>query len=150
MAELKYAKCFVTADNANYKFPSFRAPVDPRFVKRVTQVDPETVPGAEFFCETLWIVPGFDKQPVPPGREGNYWEEHTHDFGELIGFYGFNPDDIMDLGAEIEFWIDGEKQVITESFTSFIPAGVKHGPLTIRNVERPIVHFVACDAPRYK
>jgi hypothetical protein len=150
MAELKYEKCFITADNPHYRFPSFRAPVDPRFVKRVTQVDPETVPGSEFFCETLWICPGFDKQPIPAGRRGNYWEEHTHEFGELIGFYGFSPEDVMDLGAEIEFWIDGEKQVITESFTSFIPAGIKHGPLSIRKITRPIVHFVACDAPDYK
>jgi hypothetical protein len=150
MAELKYAKYFITSDNANMLIPPFRMAADPRFVKRITQVDNEVVPGSQFFCETLWILPGFDKQPIPPGKQGNYWEEHTHDFGELIGFYGFNFDNIMDLGAEIEFWVDGEKHIITESFSSFIPAGIKHGPLTIRNVKRPLVHYIACDTGMYK
>jgi hypothetical protein len=150
MAELKYAKCFITSDNPNFKFPSFRAPVDPKFVKRITQVDNEMIPGGEFFCETMWILPGFGTDPIPDGRKGNFWEEHTHEFGELIGFYGFNYDNVMDLGAEIEFWVDGEKHLITESFTSFIPAGIKHGPLTIKNVKRPLVHYIACDAPTYK
>jgi len=149
MAELKYARCFITADKPALKLPPYRVPVDPRFVKRVTHVDGETFPGAEFYCETMWILPGFDKTATLPGKSANFWEEHTHEFGELIGFYGFNYDDIMDLGAQIEFWIDGKKQTIKESFTSFIPAGVKHGPLTIRDVKRPIVHFIACDSPAY-
>jgi|WetSurMetagenome_2_1015567.scaffolds.fasta_scaffold26319_2 hypothetical protein len=150
MAQLKYANCFITADNPNAKLPTYRVPIDPRFVKRVTQVDQATYPGAQFYCETMWILPGFDKQAVSAGKNGNFWEEHTHEFGELIGFYGFNYDDIMDLGAEIEFWIDGKKYDINESFTSFIPAGIKHGPLTIKNVKRPLVHYIACDTPTYK
>jgi len=149
MAELKYARSFITADKPALKLPPYRVPVDPRFVKRVTHVDGDTFPGAEFYCETMWIPPGFGKTAALPGKSANFWEEHTHDFGELIGFYGFNYDDIMDLGAEIEFWIDGKKYTINESFTSFIPAGIKHGPLTIRDVKRPIVHFIACDSPAY-
>jgi hypothetical protein len=150
MAELKYAKYFVTADKPNLTLPSYRTPPDAKFIKRVTHVDKETVPGGEFYCETMWILPGFETQPVPTGRKANFWEEHTHEFGELIGFYGFNYDDIMDLGAEIEFWIDGKKYDIAESFTSFVPAGIKHGPLTIKNIKRPIAHFIACDTPAYK
>jgi hypothetical protein len=150
MAERKYEKYFITSDNPNMKIPPFRMPADPKFVKRITQIDNEMVPGSEFFCETLWILPGFDKQSIPPGKQANYWEEHTHDFGELIGFYGFNYDDIMDLGAEIEFWVDGQKHIIAESFSSFIPAGIKHGPLTIRNVKKPLVHFIACTTGMYK
>ena len=45
-------------------------------------------------------------------KKGNYFEEHTHDFGEMMCFYGFNFEDIMDLGAEIEFWIEGKKYLI--------------------------------------
>jgi hypothetical protein len=150
MAELKYAHCFITGDNPKLKLPSFRVPVDPRFVKRVTQIDQTTYPGAEFYCETMWIVPGFDKETDPAGKNANFWEEHTHEFGELIGFYGLSPDNVEELGATIEFWIDGKKYEITESFSSFIPAGIKHGPLTIKNVTRPIAHFIACDTKEYK
>jgi hypothetical protein len=150
MAEQKYLKYFIFNDKKNLKLPDFRAPMDPKFFKRMTVVDKDTVKGGKFYCETSWILPGFGTQPLPPGKKGNYWEEHTHDFGELLCFYGFNYDNIMDLGAEIEYWIEGKKYIIKESFTSFIPAGVKHGPLSIRNVTRPIVHFIACDTPSYK
>jgi hypothetical protein len=150
MADLKFRKNFIFADKKNVKLPSYRNDPDSKFIKRITLVDKDTVPGAKFYNETLWILPGFGDGPIPAGKNGNFWEEHTHDFGELIGFYGFNFDDIMDLGAEIEFWIDGEKQVIRESFTSFIPAGIKHGPLTVRNVRRPIVHYIACETGEYR
>ena len=150
MAPLKYAHCFITADKPNLVLPPYRVPVDPNFVKRITLVDKDTFPGGQFYCETMWILPGFDKKSVPAGKNANFWEEHTHEFGELMGFYGLNYDDIMDLGAQIEFSIDGKTYSINESFTSFIPAGIKHGPLTIKNVKRPIVHFIACDTPTYK
>ena len=96
----------------------------------------------------MWILPGFGENYT--GDNPNFKEEHTHEFGELICFYGLNYDDIMDLGAEIEFTVDGETYTITESFTAFIPPGVKHGPLTIRNVTRPIAHMIACDTGAYK
>jgi len=150
MAEKKYLKYFIFGDKKNLKLPSYRNDAGSKFVKRMTLVDKDTVKGGKFYNETMWILPGFGTQPIPPGKKGNYWEEHTHDFGELLCFYGFNYDDIMDLGAEIEFWIEGKKYLIKESFTSFIPAGIKHGPLTIRNVTRPIVHFVACDTSSYR
>ncbi len=95
----------------------------------------------------MWILPGFGGKP--DSNNPNFYQEHAHDFGELICFYGFNFENIMELGAEIELWIDGQKQVIKESFTAFVPAGIKHGPLTIRDVKRPIVHLIACDTGSY-
>jgi hypothetical protein len=150
MAEQKYLKNFIFCDKKGLKLPAYRMPVDPRYFKRITVVDKDVIPEGKFYCETNWILPGFGSQPLPPGKKGNYWEEHTHKFGELMCFYGFNYDNIMDLGAEIEYWIEGKKYIIKESFSSFIPAGVRHGPLSIRNVVRPIVHFIACDSPEYK
>lgn len=38
-------------------------------------------------------------------------------------------------------WLDGEKHVMTRSFLAYIPAGMKHCPLIVRKVERPIFHF---------
>ena len=150
MAERKFRKYFIFYDKKNLKLPDYRDDAGSKYIKRITRVDKDTVEGARFFNETMWILPGFGTEPIPAGKKANFWEEHMHDFGELIGFYGFNFDDIMDLGAEIEFWIDGQKQVIKESFTSYIPAGIKHGPLTIRNVKRPIVHYIACETGEYK
>ncbi|MBN1189120.1 MAG: hypothetical protein JXA46_05145 [Dehalococcoidales bacterium] len=150
MADQRYLKNFIFSDKKDLKLPPYRMQVDPRFFRRMTVVDKDAIPGGKFYCETNWILPGFGTQPLPPGKKANYWEEHTHDFRVMTCFYGFNYDNIMDLGAEIEFWIDGEKYIIKESFTAFIPAGVKHGPLTIRNVVKPVVHCIACDSPEYK
>ena len=129
--------------------PPFQLHADSGLVKRITHVDETTVPGAAISCESMWILPGFETPPSPASSGLASRKEHEHDFGELISFYGFNYDEIMDLGGEIEFWIDGQRYDIAESFTSYIPAGVKHGPLQIKNVRRPIMHLIACDAPTY-
>jgi hypothetical protein len=91
----------------------------------------------------MWILPGSAK-PL------TQYDSHTHSWGELIGFFGFNYDDIQDLGAEIEFTVDNEKKIITKSFAAFVPAGIQHGPLIIRNVVRPIFHFMSGPTQKYK
>jgi hypothetical protein len=58
--------------------------------------------------------------------------------------------DIQDLGAEIEFTVDHEKKMITKSLAAFVPAGKQHGPLIIRNVARPIFHFMSGQTPKYE
>jgi len=143
MAEKRNAKNVVDYDKPVQKLPAHRLKVDPKFVKSIVHVDADTVPGAEFYSEAKWILPG-SKEEI---REV---ESHTHKFGELIGCFGFNYDDIQDLGAEIEFTVDNKTYKITKSFASFVPAGVQHGPLIIRNVKRPIFHFIAADTDKYE
>jgi hypothetical protein len=143
MAEKKNAKYFVTSDKKDLKLPSYRHIMDPAFVKRVLQLDSEAVPGADFYSEVMWIIPG-SEAPL------TQVDSHTHTWGEMIGFFGFNYEDIKDLGAEIEFTIDNEKHIITNSFAAFVPAGIQHGPLIIRNVVRPIFHFTAGPCKIYK
>ena len=57
---------------------------------------------------------------------------------------------IQASGPGIEFTVDGEKQVITESFAAFIPAGIQHGPLIIRNVTKPIFAYSSGSTERYE
>ena len=64
----------------------------------------------------------------------------THDFDEVITFIGNNVEDPYDLGGEIEFWLEDEPQIITRSSIIFVPKGMKHAPLIIRRVDRPIFH----------
>jgi hypothetical protein len=145
MDEKKNAKYIVTSDKPNLKLPAYRLKMDPKFVKKFVHVDADTVPGAEFYSEAMWILPG-DKSPKGMTQVNS----HTHTWGELIGFFGFNYDDIQDLGAEIEFTVDNEKHIITKSFAAFIPAGIQHGPLIIRNVKRPVFHFMSGPTRRYE
>ena len=148
MSEQKYLKYFIFDDKKDLKLPSYRLSTDSKKIVRMTHVDADTVEGGTFYNEMMWILPGFGENYTDDNP--NFKEEHTHEFGELMCFYGLNYDDIMDLGAEIEFTVDEETYTITESFTAFIPPGVKHGPLTIRNVTRPIAHMIACDTGVYK
>jgi mannose-6-phosphate isomerase-like protein (cupin superfamily) len=147
-AGLGYARYFGDREALLTARP-FHLRSDSGLVRRISHVDGSTVPDSAISCQSMWILPGFEYLPSPTHGGQGEWKEHQHNFGELIAFYGFNYNDIMDLGAEIEFWIDGQKYDIVESFTSYIPAGTRHGPLRIKNVKRPIMHFIAADAPTY-
>ena len=69
--------------------------------------------------------------------------------GEIIGFLGSNPDKPEDLNGEVEIWIDGEKNLITRSAMVFMPGGLKHSPLILRRVDRPIFHFTVVPGKQY-
>jgi len=123
------------------------APWNPVFTEkeasRVLALDGKVREGA-FYMETAWFWPA----KWPKGEEGTI-KEHSHPFPETIAFIGTNPDDIHDLGGEIELWIDGKQNIIDRSFLAFLPAGTKHGPLRIRKVSRPIFHFTAGPSGSY-
>ena len=74
---------------------------------------------------------------------------HVHDCPEIIGFFGGNPESPYDLGAEVEFWLEDEMHLITTSAMIFVPAGLKHCPLILRRVDRPIFHFSVLTGGHY-
>jgi hypothetical protein len=110
----------------------------PKEAKRLLFLDNDVLPGA-FYMSVSWFWPG-DWPPLKPGAEPRV-KPHTHDFDEIIGFVGTNPDDINDLCGEVELWIDGKQNILNKSFMAFVPAGVMHCPLNILRAERPIFHF---------
>jgi hypothetical protein len=117
---------------------------------RLFYLDSEVVPGANFYTEALWFWPGdrpkLKEGEIPKGAP----EAHTHSFPEFIGFFGSNTKDIHALGGEVELWIDGKKNVMTNSFLAFVPAGVTHCPLVIRRIgDKPIFHFTAGPSKMY-
>ena len=143
MVEKKYSRNAVDYMKTDPNYPKYRLETAPEIVKNIVQVDRDTVPGAELYSEAKWIMPGSDK-------EIRLFESHTHEFGVLIGFFGFNYDDIQDLGAEIEFTVDNETHKVTRSFASYVPSGIQHGPLIIRDVVRPIFHFMTGRTDKYE
>ena len=66
---------------------------------------------------------------------------HSHDFEEVIAFFGAGAQNPLDLGGEIEFWMGEERFILTQSKIIFVPKNVKHCPLIIRKADRPIFHF---------
>ncbi|MBN1832319.1 MAG: hypothetical protein JW896_09435 [Deltaproteobacteria bacterium] len=76
--------------------------------------------------------------------------EHLHhDHGEIVGFIGSNPDDPSELGGEIDFIVDGEKMTITKTCFIHIPAGVKHGGLCFRKIDKPIFQIAMSRMDKY-
>jgi mannose-6-phosphate isomerase-like protein (cupin superfamily) len=88
------------------------------------------IPGAKM--NTNWA---FILKPVLHDKE---W--HTHKVDEYITFLGGNFPDVFDFDAEIEFCMGAEEEkfVITAPTTIHIPAGVPHGPLNFRRVDKPV------------
>jgi hypothetical protein len=68
----------------------------------------------------------------------------------MIGFFGSNPEDPYDLGGEIEFWLEDEKHILTRSCLIFVPRGMKHCPLILKRVDRPIFHFSTVTGGQYR
>ena len=74
-------------------------------------------------------------------------ESHKHDYAQILAFI---PGDITKLGeldAEIEFYLDGEKHIITKTTVIHIPGGMVHCPLYINRVGTPFLfnnmYFIA-------
>ena len=111
------------------------------FARRILWMDGSVVPGA-FQMNTAWYSHVPERDPIFP--------EHVHDDAdELIGFFSSDPDRPYDLGAEIEFTIGGEVHLLTRSTMIFVPAGLRHNPLRILRVDRPVFHFSVVTKDRY-
>jgi len=140
----KYGKYIVTGAKADLNLPSFRHETTEESggnSTRLIYLDAEVVPGAFYSeCAWFWSASG-------PGRVEA--EAHTHSFDELIAFFGTKREAPRDLCGEIELWLENEKHVITKSFVAVIPAGMKHCPLIVRRVDRPIFHFTIGTGKEY-
>ncbi len=104
------------------------------YAKRLLWMDKNVVPGA-FQMNISWYMSASEMRPLLKH------EEHYHDNDELIGFLGSDPNDPYDLGGEIEVGVGGELHRLTKSSIIFFPAGLKHLPLSIIELHRPILHF---------
>jgi hypothetical protein len=101
---------------------------------RVLWVDGNVVPGA-FQMNTSWYF------ATPEQGKERVFEEHAHGYDEVIGFFGSDPGDKYNLGAVIRLAINGEWHELDRSSLIFVPANMKHMPLEIIRVDRPIFHF---------
>ena len=73
-------------------------------------------------------------------------ETHRHDFNQYLVFLGGDPNNMLDLGGEIEFTLseDGvhkETHVFTSYTTVSVKAGLFHCPLIFKKVTKPIIFY---------
>jgi hypothetical protein len=137
LAKSKYSKYIVT------ELKKFNSPEQiaryGKFAKRIRWIDEEVIPGA-FQMNTAWY---FAPQPKGPGQ-------HYHEVSEIIGFIGSDFNNPDDLGAKIEFWIEDEQFILDKSCMIFIPPNMKHCPLNVLSVERPLFHFTTVPHGKYE
>ena len=110
-----------------------------KYATRILWLDENVVEGA-FHMNTAWYL------NAAATLEST---SHVHDTDEIIGFFGNDAAKPYDLGGEIEIWLEDEKQVITRSAMLFVPAGMKHCPLILKRVDRPIFHFTTVPGKLY-
>ena len=113
-----------------------------KWAERLLWMDTNVVPGA-FQMNISWYNAAPDMRPL------FRHEEHVHDFDEMLGFLGSDYTDPNNLGAVIEIGINGELHRLTKSSVIFMPAGMKHLPLSILEMERPVLHFSISLNPVY-
>jgi hypothetical protein len=140
MAKLKNSK-YIAYD---LKPPTFTPGFAERyatFAKRILWMDENVVPGA-FQMNCSWYL--------KPNADHLGAGSHKHKEGEIIGFFSSDPDNPYDLGAEIEFWLEKDKFMITKSCMIFVPPNMEHCPLILHRVDRPVFHFSVVTGGTYK
>ena len=141
MAESKYSRFIVTQPKKDLVVPDWGGSLSETRTTRMMYLDSAVIPGA-FYVECVWFWPTQEEDTGSP-------DPHTHEFDEVIGFFGTDRNDPKDLGARIELWIDGQQNIITESFLAFIPAGIVHCPLKVLSIHRPVFHFATGPGKAY-
>jgi len=82
-------------------------------------------------------------------------QPHQHDFPQYLYFFSANPGDQRIFDAEIEITlgedgVHGEKHIITQPTSLYIPAGLFHGPLNFRVINKPMLFIDIAVANEYK
>lgn len=65
---------------------------------------------------------------------------HSHDYDQLVMFYGGDNNDVREFEGVIEFGLgeEAEIQIITKPCFIWIPKGMPHGPLNVKEITKPI------------
>ena len=104
-----------------------------RRLPSMTYMSNEFVPGCDVYVEYGWIWAVPDPNPLIG--------EHTHDYDQIALHIGTDPKNPENLGAEFEIVIDGEPVTINKTHSLYLPKGLKHGPVTWKRVDRPVIEM---------
>ncbi|MCE5255202.1 MAG: hypothetical protein LLG45_13535 [Actinomycetia bacterium] len=100
-------------------------------------IDQDLIGEANQWLDINWI---WDKT-IPRELPGL----HSHPFAEIVLLIGSDPRNLRDLGGEVQWGMgegeDAETFVLTSTTAIYVPAGLPHGPLVYRRVDRPILNI---------
>ena len=72
-------------------------------------------------------------------KDMSFDEPHSHPFAEMLCFIGGDPENISELGADVEFTLGGEVHKFSKPMVVSIPGDVDHCPIKIKNVTKPLI-----------
>ncbi|MCL2126448.1 MAG: hypothetical protein FWH33_10755 [Oscillospiraceae bacterium] len=98
-------------------------------IKPIVCIDGSSIDGTIYY-QADWIM-------EPLTQEGLV----KHDSDKLLVFLGTDPDDHEALGADVELWLENDKLTLTETCVVFVPKGVAHGRMSVKNVRRPFINY---------
>jgi hypothetical protein len=142
MPESDHSKYIITERRRDSRDAVMPPGVDPASITdtkshfKLMSLDDHVLKGS-LYTEVVWMWPG-GSDVYPETAEP---APHAHEYDEVLGFFGSDFDAPYDLGGVIEFWLEDEKFLLTKSCLIFVPKGMYHCPLVIREVRRPIFHF---------
>ncbi len=138
MAELKYQK-YILTDLILPEDAQARAAEYAKRATRILWLEDFIIKGApSMFCSWYWKATETEGTP-----------SHTHDFDEVIGFFGSDPENPHDLCGEVEFWLEDEKYILKNSCLIYAPKGMRHCPLRVIRVDRPIFFLTVSITSKY-
>ena len=133
----------------------------------ISHLDDTVVKGSHFYL-VMWMFPTGSLQEKkvlsslrPQNEEADQTQTlmtnhpmgghppHIHKYAELLFHIGTNPDDPMDLGAEIVMYMgpELEKHVITKTCVVFIPPNFVHCPWKPVKTWRPWIFMQVDQGP---
>ena len=105
-------------------------PAPEGFLTRLLWIDGIKLQGAPYM-EAVWFHTVNEDGPAA----------HAHEFDEIIGFLGGDPENPEELDAEITLDLDGERVSFTKSCVAYIPRGVMHSPILVPRLNKSLIHF---------
>jgi quercetin dioxygenase-like cupin family protein len=101
------------------------------------------IPGVKYYIEFGWT---FD-MPMTKNAGVGMPEMVHNNFDEIVLHIGGDPANPEDLGGDMEFYVGGQPLTFSTSSALFIPRGLRHGPLRLKEYRKPhIVMAIMCGA----
>ncbi len=146
MAETKYGKYIcevpIGAEEIIKAFPKSAEQMEPP--EDMKNMDLSNVAPAMNFVgsEAFGLNLGMIMIPVSAPMEMEL-KPHSHDFDQLLCFFGTNPKNLKEFNAEIHFYLgeEQEKHVITRPTIVYLKKGQIHCPLIYKKVEGIVYHL---------
>ena len=101
------------------------------------------IPGVKYYIEFGWT---FDMPLTKTAGHGMPEMAHKN-YDEIVLHIGGDPSNPEDLGGDMEFYVGGQPLTFDTTSVLFIPRGLRHGPLRLKEYRKPhIVMAIMCGA----